>query len=107
MGRPKGEKNRIAIAVSGDDIKAKEVVFTLVEELGFDPFDLGTIAQSWKQQPGSPIYCRNINLEELKKRVDAMETSWSDMRDVIIAKRKADEALMNADYPAYLKSLRD
>ena len=107
MSRPKGDKNRIAIAVSGDDTKAKEVVFTLVEELGFDPFDLGTIAQSWKQQPGSPIYCRDINLEELKKRVDTMGTAWSDMRDVIIAKRKADEALMNADYPAYLKSLRD
>lgn len=107
MGRPKGAKNRIAIAVSGDDAKAKEVVFNLVEELGFDPFDMGTIAQSWKQQPGSPIYCRDISLEELQKRVDTMGTAWSDMRDVIIAKRKADEALMKADYPAYLKGLRD
>ena len=107
LGRPKGEKNRIALAVSGDDTKAKEVVFKLVEELGFDPFDVGNIAQSWKQQPGSSIYCRDINLEELKKRVDAMGTEWSDMRDVIIAKRKADEELMKADYPAYLKGLRD
>jgi predicted dinucleotide-binding enzyme len=107
LGKPKGDKNRITIAVSGDDAKAKEVVFTLVEELGFDPFDLGTIDLSWKQQPGSPIYCRDINLGELKKRVDTMGTAWSDMRDVIIAKRKADEALMNADYPAYLKGLRD
>ncbi len=107
MGRPKGEKNRIALAVSGDDTKAKEVVFKLVEELGFDPFDVGNIAQSWKQQPGSSIYCRDINLEELKKRVDTMGTERSDMRDVIIAKRKADEALMKADYPAYLKGLQD
>lgn len=107
LGRPKGEKNRIAIAVSGDDTKAKEVVFTLVGESGFAPFDLGTIAQSWKQQPGSPIYCRDINLDELKKRVDTMGTAWSDMRDVIIAKRKADEALMKADYSAYLKGLQD
>lgn len=107
MGRPQGDKSRIAIAVSGDDTKAKEVVFKLVEELGFDPFDVGNIAQSWKQQPGSPIYCRDINLSALKKRVDTMGTAWSDMRDVIIAKRKADEALMKADYPAYLKGLRD
>ncbi|HEV8285497.1 MAG TPA: NAD(P)-binding domain-containing protein [Chitinophagaceae bacterium] len=107
LGKPKGEKNRIALAVSGDDTKAKEVVFKLVEELGFDPFDVGTIAQSWKQQPGSPIYCRDINLEELKKRVDTMGTDWSDMRGVIIAKRKADEALMKVDYPAYLKGLQD
>jgi len=107
LGRPQGDKSRIAIAVSGDDTKAKEVVFKLVEELGFDPFDVGNIAQSWKQQPGSPIYCRDINLSALKKRVDTMGTGWSDMRDVIIAKRKADEALMKADYPAYLKGLRD
>jgi predicted dinucleotide-binding enzyme len=106
-GRPKGEKNRIAIAVSGDDTKAKKVVFKLVEELGFDSFDVGNIAQSWKQQPGSSIYCRDIKLEELKKRVDTMGTEWSDMRDVIIAKRKADEVIMKADYPAYLKRLQD
>ena len=107
MGRPKGEENRIALAVSGDDTKAKEVVFRLVEELGFDPFDLGTIAQSWQQQPGSPIYCRDINLEELKKRVATMVAAGPAMHDVIIAKRKADEALMKADYPAYLKGLQD
>jgi predicted dinucleotide-binding enzyme len=107
LSRPKGDKNRIAIAVSGDDAKAKEVVFKLVEELGFDPFDVGNIAQSWKQQPGSPVYCRDIDLSALKKRVDAMGTAWSAMRDVIIPKRKADEALMKADYPAYLKGLRD
>lgn len=107
MGRPKGAKNRIALAVSGDDTAAKEVVFKLVDELGFDPFDVGTITQSWKQQPGSSIYCRDIHLEELKKRVEAMEATWSDMQDVIIGKRNTDEVLMNTDYPAYLESLRD
>jgi 8-hydroxy-5-deazaflavin:NADPH oxidoreductase len=105
LGKPKGDKNRIALAVSGDDAKAKEVVTKLVEELGFDPFDLGNIVQSWRQQPGSPIYCRDINLEELKRRVDIMGTEWSEMRNVILAKRKADEVLMKADYPAYLKGL--
>ena len=107
MGRPKGEKNRIALAVSGDDPKAKQVVCMLVEELGFDPFDLGNIGQSWKQQPGSSIYCRDIGLAELKKRVHSMGTEWSVMRDVIIAKRTSDEVLMKADYPAYVKSLQN
>jgi predicted dinucleotide-binding enzyme len=107
LGRPKGEKDRIALAVSGDDNKAKEVVFKLVEELGFDAFDIGPIAQSWQQQPGSSIYCRDINLEELKKRIDIMGAAWSDMHNVIIGKRNSDEALMKADYPAYLKGLQD
>lgn len=73
----------------------------------FHPFDIGTIAQSWKHQPGSSIYSRDINLSALKKRVDIMGTAWSDMRNVIIVKRKADEALMKADYPVYLKGLQE
>lgn len=100
--KEKSTHNRIALAVSGDDAKAKEVVFKLVEDLGFDPFDIGTIAQSWKQQPGSVIYCRDINLEELKRRVDTM---GNDMQ-AVITKRRADEVLMKTDYPAYLKSLQ-
>jgi predicted dinucleotide-binding enzyme len=107
LGRPRGDKDRIAMAVSGDNKKAKEVVFKLVDELGFDPFDVGTIVQSWKQQPGTPIYCRDITLEELKKRADAMGTIWSDVRDQLTTKRKADEALMAADYPAYLRGLQE
>jgi len=106
LGKSKGERGRIALAVSGDDARAKELVFKLVEELGFDPFDLGTIAQSWKQQPGSPLYCRDIDLEELKRRVAAMGTDWAEMRKVIIGKRNTDEVLMKADYPAYLKGLQ-
>jgi len=107
MGKPKGEKNRIALAVSGDNTKAKEIVFKLVDELGFDSFDMGNIAQSWRQRPGTSIYCRDINLDELKKRVDAMGTEWSEMRDIIIGKHNADEALMAADFPAWLKGFQE
>jgi len=107
FSRPKAKKDGIALTVSGDNVKAKEVVFKLVDELGFDSFDIGTIVQSWKQQPGSSIYCRDLNLDELKNRIDAMGMEWFDMRDIIIGKRNADEALMAADYQAYLKGLQD
>ena len=107
LGRPRGEKDRIALAISGDDAAAKEVVFKLVNELGFDPCDIGPIARSWRQQPGSPIYCRDLNLEELKRRLAILETAGPDMRNVIITKRKSDEALMASDYSAYLKNLKD
>ena len=106
LGRPKGAKDRIALPVSGDDTTAKEMVGKLVDELGFDPFDLGPIAQSWMQQPGSFIYCRDLPVRELKQRVDTMKAR-SDMRAVVGARRLADEALMKKDYAAYLKSLQD
>ena len=107
LARPKSDRNRIALAISGDDAQAKEIVFQLVDDLGFDPFDMGTIAQSWRQQPGSSIYCRDINLEELKKRVAAMGSNWSEMRKVIIGKHHADQMQMAADFPAWLKGFRD
>ena len=106
MGRPKGNKDRIALPISGDSIKAKKVISILVDELGFDAVDLGAIAQSWKQQPGSPIYCRDLKLEEMRIRLASLGSDWQDMRNAILAKRKADEALMATDYPAYLKGLK-
>src|SRR5579884_3627611 len=39
LGRPAGTKGRIALPVSGDDPRAKEIVFRLVDDLGFDPVD--------------------------------------------------------------------
>jgi predicted dinucleotide-binding enzyme len=106
-GRPKGDKDRIALAVSGDSTQAKAIAFKLVDELGYDPFDIGTIADSWKQQPGSTIYCRDIRLDEVKKRVDAMGTDWSEMRDTIIGQHQANEAAMAADFPAWLKAFKN
>jgi predicted dinucleotide-binding enzyme len=106
-GRPKGDKDRIALAVSGDRVADKAIVFELVEELGYDPFDIGIIAQSWKQQPGSTIYCRDIRLAEVKKRVAAMGTDWSELRDTIIGQHHANEAAMAADFSAWLKAFKD
>ena len=56
MGRPAGDRERIALPVAGDDPKAKAVVMRLVDQLGFDPVDDGPLADSWRQQPGTPVY---------------------------------------------------
>jgi 8-hydroxy-5-deazaflavin:NADPH oxidoreductase len=55
-GRAPDEGGRIAIPVAGDSAAAKRVVLQLVEELGFDGIDAGTLAESWRQQPGTPVY---------------------------------------------------
>jgi 8-hydroxy-5-deazaflavin:NADPH oxidoreductase len=106
LGKPRGDSGRVAIAVSGDDAHAKQLVCKLVDAMGFDTLDVGDISLSWKQQPGSSVYCRDIHIDELQKRVAAMGTDWAVMRNVIPAKRKTDEALMQADYPAYLEGLK-
>ena len=66
-GKPAGTPKRIALAVSGDDPEAKSTVMKLVEQIGFDPVDAGTIADSWRQQPGTPGYLKDGNAAELRR----------------------------------------
>ncbi|MEV4623513.1 NAD(P)-binding domain-containing protein [Asanoa sp. NPDC049573] len=54
--RPAGAPGRIAIPVAGDDAAAKQVVSSLIDELGFDPVDAGPLDESWRQEPGTPVY---------------------------------------------------
>ena len=56
FGLPAGTTGRVAVPVAGDDPKAKAIVFRLVDEIGFDPVDAGSLAESWRQQPGTPVY---------------------------------------------------
>jgi predicted dinucleotide-binding enzyme len=65
-GLPKGAEGRIALSVAGDDADAKKIGLELVEATGFDGIDGGTLEQSWRQQPGSPGYCVDINAGELR-----------------------------------------
>ena len=65
-GRPKGMPGRIAMAVAGDDAKAKAVVLDLVDQFGFDGVDAGSIAESWRQQPGTPAYCTDLDIDGVK-----------------------------------------
>jgi 8-hydroxy-5-deazaflavin:NADPH oxidoreductase len=61
LGRPAGTSGRIALPVSGDDAAAKSVVLALVDELGFDGVDVGLLDESWRQQPGSPVYTKDFD----------------------------------------------
>ncbi|WP_405974108.1 NAD(P)-binding domain-containing protein [Streptomyces sp. NBC_00988] len=54
--RPSGAPDRLALPVSGDDEAAKRAVRALIDDLGFDTVDAGTLDESWRQQPGTPVY---------------------------------------------------
>ncbi|MFC9948370.1 NADPH-dependent F420 reductase [Streptomyces pratensis] len=55
-GLPQGTPGRQALPVAGDDAEAKQAVRDLIDELGFDTVDAGGIDESWRQQPGTPVY---------------------------------------------------
>jgi predicted dinucleotide-binding enzyme len=66
-GKPVGEQDRIALPVAGDDPKAKTVVMRLIDELGFDGVDAGGLADSWRQQPGTPVYGADLDADRAKR----------------------------------------
>ena len=61
LGRPSATPGRIALPVAGDDGTAKAVVLQLVDELGFDGVDAGSLDESWRQQPGTPVYAKDFD----------------------------------------------
>lgn len=65
-GQPADAHGRIAIPVAGDDSRSKKIAEQLVDEAGFDPVDAGTLAESWRQQPGTPAYCTELQVDKLR-----------------------------------------
>ncbi|MDT7596910.1 MAG: 8-hydroxy-5-deazaflavin:NADPH oxidoreductase [Pseudonocardiales bacterium] len=66
-GRPAGTPGRLALPVAGDDDAAKAVVMQLIDELGFDAVDAGSLDQSWRQQPGTPVYTTDLDADGVRR----------------------------------------
>src|SRR5206468_7973948 len=99
-----GSRDRVALPISGDNPKAKEIVAQLIDRIGFDSVDAGTIAESWRQQPGSPVYCTNPTKEELQlwlKNVDRSSLATDREKGV-----EAYLAVVDVDYQTQVKAFR-
>lgn len=69
-GKPHGAPGRIALPVAGDDKRAKDVVIKLLDEMGFDGVDAGGLDDSWKQQPGTPVYGTDFDAAGVRRALD-------------------------------------
>jgi predicted dinucleotide-binding enzyme len=56
LTRPSGAPDRTALPIAGDDAAAKAAVTAYLDSIGYDAVDGGTLADSWHQEPGSPVY---------------------------------------------------
>ncbi|WP_276327367.1 NADPH-dependent F420 reductase [Nissabacter archeti] len=74
-GRPRGEPDRIALPVAGDDEACKRVIMQLVEDTGFDAIDAGDLSASWRMQPGSPAYCTDLDAATLRRALASADRS--------------------------------
>ena len=64
--KPPGAAGRLAIPLAGDDLPAKEIVSGLIDDMGFDPVDAGTLADGRDQQPGTAVYDRPLEAEGVR-----------------------------------------
>ena len=65
-GRPPGSAERLAVPLAGDDAEAKQVVSALIDDMGFDPVDAGSLADGRNQQPGTPVYNNPVGADEVR-----------------------------------------
>jgi predicted dinucleotide-binding enzyme len=85
--KPEGAAGRIAMAVSGDDESAKNVVAGLINDIGFNTVNAGALSESWRHQPGTPAYCTELNATELERALtNGDKENAADLRDLVISK---------------------
>jgi predicted dinucleotide-binding enzyme len=66
-GRPAGDPHRIGIPISGDDEEATRTVAELIDQIGFDAVDAGSLAEGGrKHQVGGPAYTKGLSTGELR-----------------------------------------
>jgi len=91
-GQPKGHPDRVAGPVSGDRARDREIAVALMNDTGFDGFDAGPLAESWRQQPSSPVYCTDLSYEEIAPALASAERHRLPKRRELTANVMAERA---------------
>ena len=86
LQRPSGSPERSVLAIAGDDDDAKKQVTTLFDELGYDAYDVGPLAEGWRYQRDTAAYAglyapegsgwpppagRQVTADFLREKLDA------------------------------------
>ena len=70
LGRSSGDPERVGIPISGDDEEAKRVVAGLIDQIGFEAVDAGSLAEGGrKHEPGTSVYTADLRASELRKQL--------------------------------------
>jgi predicted dinucleotide-binding enzyme len=89
LARPHGSPDRSVLAIAGDDADAKAEVTSFLDDLGYDAYDVGPLAEGWRFQRDTAAYAglyngdtsgtwppppdsgRRITAETLREKLDA------------------------------------
>ena len=106
-GKAAGAADRIAISIAGENKEHKKIVAQLVDQTGFDTVDGGSLAESWRQQPGTPAYCTELNKAALTQALANAEKGKAPaIRDVIMNRLRSMDAWPKPPYEELLAGNR-
>jgi predicted dinucleotide-binding enzyme len=101
-GKPSGAPGRIAIPFAADRDHDRDVTAALIGDTGFDAFHSGTLAESWRQQPGAPAYCTDLTRDEMGPALAAADRARlprrRDLGVAVMQERLGDGTNPDADW---------
>ena len=68
--RPAGAPDRKAVAIAGDNTDDLTTVSEVVNDLGFDPVLIGSLANGIKLQPGGPVFGAHVSATDLLTMIE-------------------------------------
>jgi predicted dinucleotide-binding enzyme len=67
------ERDVTFLPIAGDDPAAKQAVTAFLDSIGYGTVDAGSLADSWRQEPGTPVYGAPYGPFSLEKGTPASE----------------------------------
>ncbi|WP_414692323.1 NADPH-dependent F420 reductase, partial [Oenococcus oeni] len=64
------KSERIAIPIAGDDVKFKNTVAELIDQIGFNAYDAGNLKNSFTIQADGPVFGLTVDKKELSKKLN-------------------------------------
>jgi 8-hydroxy-5-deazaflavin:NADPH oxidoreductase len=56
LARPAGAADRSYLPIAGDSAAAKAAITSFLDSIGYGTVDAGSLADGWRQLPGTPVY---------------------------------------------------
>ena len=56
LARPAGSPERTTLPIAGDDADAKAAASEFLDQIGYDAYDVGPLAEGWRTQRDTPVY---------------------------------------------------
>ena len=87
LPRPVDAPDRTSLPIAGDDPVAKKYAAELLSLLGFDAVDMGPLAESWRSQVGTPVFCApySVTKDDRYRNQPAAPASAAEIRTALAA----------------------